>query len=595
MKNLNRKTVYIALGTLITGFFLGWGFFGGTPESTVNKHQHISSEKTIWTCSMHPQIRQSEPGKCPICGMDLIPLNTDHSEENSMEIRMSPTAMQLANVQTSIITRQKPVQEVRMNGKVKADEREIASQSSHIPGRIEKLMVSYTGEQVSKGQVLAYIYSPELVTTQEELFEARKVKDKQPQLYQAARGKLLNWKLTDKQIDNILEAGEPQEQFPLRADVSGVVLNKKVNLGDYVKKGQALFEVADLSKIWVLFDIYESDLPWIKKDDEVFFSIPSLPGETFKGRITFVDPVINPRTRVAAARLEMANPGMKLKPDMFAVGIAKSPIQQMEKELIVPKSAVMWTGERSVVYIKQSSESGISFMMREITLGPALGDSYIVKDGIEEGVEIATNGTFSIDAAAQLAGKPSMMNPGGGPVSMGHNHAGLPDGPGSMFAGNESSPHAKTISISKKAKEALLPIFQEYLTLKDALVTDDLEKSKHAAAALLSNFKKVSMGLFTGEAHNVWMQHSEAAETLLKSINNASDIGEARQHFKKLSDQLIMLAITFGPFEKELYIQHCPMANNNKGADWISGEKQIQNPYFGESMIGCGKITKQIK
>lgn len=304
MKNLNKNTIYIALGTLVLGLLLGWFFFGGTPENQTSEHQHEQSENTTWTCSMHPQIRQPEPGQCPICGMDLIPLNSESSdEENPMEIKMSPTAMQLANVQTSVITRQKPVKEVRMNGKVKADERKISSQSSHIPGRIEKLMVSFTGEQVSKGQVLAYVYSPELVTAQEELFEAYKIKEDQPQLYQAARGKLSNWKLTEKQIDKILEASEPQEQFPVLADVSGVVLSKKVNLGDYIKKGQILFEVADLSKIWVLFDVYESDMPWIKKGNDVVFTIQSLPGETFKGNITFVDPVINPKTRVAAASM----------------------------------------------------------------------------------------------------------------------------------------------------------------------------------------------------------------------------------------------------------------------------------------------------
>ncbi|WP_306639763.1 efflux RND transporter periplasmic adaptor subunit [Sanyastnella coralliicola] len=591
MKNLNKNTIYIALGTLVLGLLLGWFFFGGTPENKASEHQHEQSENTIWTCSMHPQIRQPEPGQCPICGMDLIPLNNESSdEENPMEIKMSPTAMQLANVQTSVITKQKPLKEVRMNGKVKADERKISSQSSHIPGRIEKLMVSFTGEQVSKGQVLAYVYSPELVTAQEELFEAYKIKDDQPQLYQAARGKLLNWKLTEKQIDNILEAGEPQEQFPVLADVSGVVLTKKVNLGDYIKKGQTLFEVADLSKIWVLFDVYESDMPWIKKGNDVVFTIHSLPGETFKGNITFVDPVINPKTRVATARVEMTNPGMKLKPDMFAVGIVKSPIQQMKEELIVPKSAVMWTGERSVVYIKQSNASGISFMMQEIVLGPALGDSYIVKEGLEAGVEIATHGTFSIDAAAQLAGKPSMMNPEGGPVSMGHNHGGS-----STNTSADHSGHSKTVAISKKAKQTLIPLFDEYLLLKDALVADDLEKGKAIAGTFLDKLGKVNMSVFKGEAHNVWMEHNSQAEKALKVITSAENIGQARKGFKDLSDQFVMMAKSFGPFDQALYIQHCPMANSNNGADWISNNKEIRNPYFGQDMLTCGEVKQKIQ
>ena len=590
MKNVNKNTLYIALGTLVIGILVGWLFFSDTTKEPVADEHKEHKENTIWTCSMHPQIRQSEPGQCPICGMDLIQLNNESSStDNPMEVKMSPTAMQLANVQTSVITKQKPVKEVRMNGKVKADERKVSSQTAHIPGRVEKLLVNFTGESVSNGQVLAYVYSPDLVTAQEELFEAYKIRENQPELYQAARGKLLNWKLTEKQINNIIQSGQPQEQFPVLADVSGIVLTKRVNLGDYVQKGQSLFEIADLSNVWILFDVYESDMRWIRKGDKTSFTIPSMPGETFKGNITFVDPVINPKTRVATARVEMTNPAMKLKPEMFAVGIVKSPIQSEKEALIVPKSAVMWTGERSVVYVKLASATGISFMMREVTLGAALGDSYIIKDGLEEGEEIATNGTFSIDAAAQLAGKPSMMNPEGGVVMTGHNHGGTSNNTPTTNA------HSQSISISKKAKEVLIPLLDEYLMLKNALVGDDFDKSKQVATSLLSNLSKTNMGVFTGEAHNVWMQHSSAIEKALKTINKAENIGEVKRQFKTLSDQFVMLAITFGPFDKDLFIQHCPMANDNKGADWISSEKTIQNPYFGESMIGCGEITKEIK
>lgn len=568
MKNLNKNTIYIALGTLALGLLLGWFFFGGTPEHKTSEHQLEQSENTIWTCSMHPQIRQPESGQCPICGMDLIPLSSESSdEENPMEIKMSPTAMQLANVQTSVITKQKPVKEVRMNGKVKADERNVFSQVAHIPGRIEKLLVNFTGEKVNKGQVLAYIYSPDLVTAQEELFQAYKIKERQPELYQAARGKLLNWKLTEKQVDDIIKAGQLQEQLPVLADVSGIVLNKRVNLGDHVQKGQSLFEVADLSKIWVLFDVYESDMPWIKKGNDVVFTIQSLPGETFKGNITFVDPVINPKTRVAKARVEMSNPGMKLKPEMFAVGIVKSPIQQMKEELIVPKSAVMWTGERSVVYVKQSNTSGISFMMREIMLGPALGDSYIVKKGLEAGEEIATHGTFSIDAAAQLAGKPSMMNRSNSMIQF----------------------------TDDKIKKELNTVFYHYLMLKDVLVADNLEKAKTISGKFLDKLDKVNMNAFKGEAHNIWMKNNTKVEKALNAIINAESMGEARKGFKDLSDQFVILAKTFRTFDDTLYIQHCPMANSNKGADWISNNKEIRNPYFGEAMLKCGEVKSIIR
>ncbi|MBO6515084.1 MAG: efflux RND transporter periplasmic adaptor subunit [Bacteroidia bacterium] len=588
MTTTNKKTIYVALGALVLGLLLGWFFFRNSTGNNHSQHNHEQTKSAIWTCSMHPQIRQPDPGQCPICGMDLIPLNTKSEDENPMEIKMSPTAMQLANVQTSIIRKDKPVKELRINGKVKADERNVFSQSSHIPGRIEKLLVSFTGERVSKGQILAYVYSPELVTAQEELFEANKIRERQPQLYQAARGKLLNWKLTETQINHILQTGQIQEQFPILADVSGIILNKRINLGDYIKVGQPIFEVADLSRVWVLFDVYESDMLWVNKGDEVRFTVQSLPGETFKGNITFIDPVIDSKTRVAKARVEMPNRGGKLKPEMFVSGVVNNPLEEMKEQLIVPKSSVMWTGERSVIYVKHSSASGIGFMMREVVLGPSLGDSYVVYDGLDDGEEIATNGTFSIDAAAQLAGKPSMINPNGGMTMVGHNHGG-----GKTEVGPKP-PTGQSVNISKGAKRSLYKVFEEYIDLKDALVKDNYKAGIQKTNDMLRQIEKINMTLFKGEAHDLWMNHSVNIKTSLKHMTRTKNIGEARQQFKVLSDHTILLALSFGPFETPLFVQTCPMANDNKGADWISKDREIENPYFGESMIGCGDVINEI-
>ncbi len=583
----NRKTTYIALSTLIIGLFFGWLIFGSSEESTSQAEQHDHNEETIWTCSMHPQIRSQEPGDCPICGMELIPLSDDKNEGGDpMEIKMSPTAKQLASVQTSIVSKQKPIKEVRMNGKVKTDERKVYSQSSHIPGRIERLTVNFTGESIQKGQILAYIYSPELVAAQEELFEAKKIKEEQPSLYKAAKEKLQNWKLTQKQIDQIIKIGEIQEQFPILADVSGIVTKKNINLGDYIKKGESLYEIADISTVWVLFDVYESDIPWVKKGDKVEFTVRSLPNETFNGEVSFIDPVINSKTRVASARVIIKNPGKRLKPDMFVRGIVKSELEQQEKVIIVPKSAVMWTGERSLVYVKTSSSEQVSFLMRKVTLGSSLGDSYIIKEGLEVGEEIATNGTFSIDAAAQLAGKPSMMSPEGGKPVTGHNHG---------ETSSAKTSNTEKIEISDKAKTALKPVFEAYLEYKNQLVADNFEQSISSAKAMETALNNIDMKIFKGEAHNFWMKHSQLIDEALMRVHEAKDIGELRIIFKNVSDPMIMLLITFEPLEKPLYIEHCPMANDNKGADWISSEEEIENPYFGEAMLKCGEVKQVIK
>ena len=590
MKNLNKSTIIIAISTLIVGIILGWFLFGRNASQDHNHELVREGMKQVWTCSMHPSVRQNESGKCPICGMDLVPLDIDHSNKNSSEIKMSITAMKLANIQTSIISKQKSSKEIRLNGKVQTDEQNVFTQTSHITGRIEKLMVSITGEYIQKGQVIANVYSPELVTAQEELFEAYKIRETQPKLYRAARQKLMNWKLTEEQIDVIIQRGKPNEQFPITSDISGVVTKKSVNLGDHVKQGSALFEIADLSKLWILFDVYESEIPWVKVGDKVTYTLQSIPGKSFSGKIDFIDPVINSRTRVAKARISVRNSNSNLKPEMFVSGTINSAVEKGETAIVIPKSAIMWTGKRSVVYVRTSSDIGIAFIMREVTLGPSLGDSYIIEEGIEVGEEIATNGTFSIDAAAQLAGKPSMMSPTGGAVMTGHNHG--------ASTSAEHSVHnipAKSIQLSADMEKAISALFESYLRLKDALVKDKFDQTVSEAKKLNDEIDGISMTMFKGEAHNLWIKDGMPLTSLIKEMANASGIEAARKPFKPLSTHMINLAKAFDPLEKPLFIQHCPMADDFKGADWLSTEGNIMNPYYGASMLTCGEVTDTIQ
>ena len=598
MKTNWKNISIIAVPTLIIGVLLGWLFFGSSSNQTKNEQQHgidLNAENpkgTIWTCSMHPQIRRSEPGNCPICGMELIPLKNNTDEGDPMAISMSPMAMQLANVSTAIVGKTAPIKSVRLNGKVQADERLIYSQSSHIPGRIERLMINFTGEYVNKGQTIAYVYSPELVTAQEELFEAQKIKETQPQLFKSAQEKLKNWKLSDQQIAQMLMSGNKKQEFPVLADVSGYVTEKMVNPGDYIGQGQAIYQVANLSRVWVLFDIYESDMAWVKKGDQITFTVQSLPGENFKGAISFLDPVIDPNTRVARARVAVSNLNLKLKPEMFASGIVEARLAKKTNTVVVPKTAVMWTGKRSVVYIKSNSENGISFIMREVVLGPELGDGYLIESGLQEGEEIAVNGTFSIDAAAQLAGKPSMMNPEGGPAMTGH--AGMPGMGGGSSPEKKTSVPTKKVPVGQQAKDALQPLINEYFAMKDALAADDLTKAQKAAANIQTAISKVNMSLFTGASHDVWMGHSSNIGKIIQHVPHLKNIGEVRKSFKELSNVFIGLANSFKPFKKPIYVLNCPKADENKGADWLSLSKDIKNPYLGTTMLKCGSVKETI-
>jgi Cu(I)/Ag(I) efflux system membrane fusion protein len=325
---------------------------------------------------------------------------------------------------------------------VQADERSFQSQVAHIPGRIERLAVNFTGDHVSKGQVLADIYSPELITAQQELLETVKTKVLQPELYEASKEKLRQWKLSDQQIAQIEKSGVIQNNFEVLSNTSGTVTARRVNAGDHVSLGTVLYDIADLSRVWIMFDAYESDLQFLHTGENLSFTLQAFPGTNFTGKIAFIDPVIDPVTRVAKVRVETGNQAGKLKPEMFATGIISSDMTSYGNKIVIPKSAVLWTGKRSVVYVKQPG-SDLAFKMREVELGPMLGESYVIMNGLEEGEEVVTRGTFSVDAAAQLEGKPSMMNPAG---------AKEPAMPGLVIPGNSKDTTMKRMDMSDEPK-----------------------------------------------------------------------------------------------------------------------------------------------
>ncbi len=570
---------------------LAIGYFVLNKPTTPSSEQHdLNSvemksveEEQIWTCSMHPQVRQNEPGLCPICEMDLIPLEANTSND-PLVLQMTKEAIKLASIQTTFVGQSESSggKTIRMTGKVQADERLASSQVAHVPGRIEKLYVTYTGEQVVKGQKLADLYSPDLISAQRELLEALKLSDLNPGLVDAARNKLRFWKIGDQEIKAVEKSGIVQETFPLHADETGIVTNRKVSVGDYVRQGESIFEMMNLNKVWVLFDAYEEDLASIKIGDKIEFTTPSIPQRKFSTRITFIDPVINPNTRVASLRTEVSNTSGKLKPEMLVYGTLTQ-YKSSKNQLTVPKSAVMWTGTRSVVYIKLPDMAIPSFQYREIEIGEALGNSYQLVSGIEEGEEIVVNGSFTIDAAAQLNNQASMMNKNVMVKGMDHTEH-LPD---------------FTDSTPSEFKQQLSKVSKSYIMLKDAMVLTDAAKASEVSAGFDESLANVDMSLVKGEAHMYWMEQLKSLQSHSNQIIGLKDIEEQRKQFDFLSQILIKSIKVFGTDADTFFVQHCPMAFDNKGADWISTETEIRNPYFGDKMMKCGltqdTITKDYK
>lgn len=571
----------ISVGTLIIGVFLGWLIFGAdsSEKTAVSEHLHGSEESNneIWTCSMHPQIRSNEPGACPICGMDLIPLD-ENSSNNPFVLEMSEEAVKISQIQTTTVgSTNSEKSDLEVAGKIEVNETNAASIVSHIPGRIEKLYISFTGEQVTKGQKIASIYSPLLITAQKELLEAQKIKASQPQLFEAAKNKLKFWKITDNQIEEILSAKEVIETFNIYAAYSGVVQKKKVSVGDYISQGDVLFDIQNLKDLWVVFDVYEKDISTVNIGDVISFSTTSNPGINYESKIVFIDPSINSQTRTAKIRAEISNSTASLKPEMFVRGYLSSNTNA-SSGLTIPKSSVMWTGTRSVVYVQLENTEIPSFEYREVVLGTSIGDNYIIKSGLKSGEQVVTQGAFVIDASAQLNNQASMMN-----------QLSSQDQTKTV----ESTPDF-VLDASDAFKNQLELVFSEYIQVKESLVNSDSKSASSAAEELNITLSKVDMKKVKGEAHIFWMKKSEELEHQTTLIQNSNLITEQRNAFGKLSKSMIAVTKSFG-IGGQSYEMYCPMANSKEGAYWLSTENEIRNPYYGEKMMGCGEVKNEIR
>ena len=561
---MNKNVIYLIIAVLI-GLFAGWLLFGTTSNSSsenkISKEEKHSLEEhssEIWTCSMHPQVRQQEPGDCPICGMDLIPAESSATGLAPNEFKMTENAMALANIQTTVIGEMSSSNSsIELSGKIKANDDKAATQPAHFNGRVDQLYVTSVGETVRKGQAVAKIYSPELVAGQQELITAYRIKDAQPQLYNAVKNKFMNWMIPQSQLAEVLKTGIPKPSFTIYAQVSGVVTELMVNKGSHVMDGQPIFKVANLSTVWAEFDAYETTIQDIKEGQDISVVVKAFPNKTFNAKVSFIDPILNTSTRTVRVRATLNNKEDLLKPGMFVTGTIKLDTDN-NTQITVPKSAVLWTGEQSLVYIKTTATSP-TFIMRNVTLGRTVNDNYEIQSGLKIGDEVVTNGTFTVDAAAQLQGKQSMMNP--------------TTGSGTMNQQQEDSSYLNDVMI-------------KYIVLKDALVNSDTKAAHQASNNLLKSIRN------TEELKDA--SALKALETTTQNFIKAETLAQQRSAFVGLSKNLIKISKGFSSQNTTYYIQECPMANNNNGAQWLALEKGIKNPYFGEEMLDCGSVIGRL-
>ncbi|MEH6746550.1 MAG: efflux RND transporter periplasmic adaptor subunit [Maribacter arcticus] len=574
---MKKNVLYIVIAVVV-GLLAGWIIFGnnGTESKSgsaiSDTHDHSSEIQEVWTCSMHPQIMQPEPGNCPICGMNLIPLEIGGEGLAMNEIKMTKNAMSLANIQTSIVGSNMSSERdgiISLSGKIATNEENNSVQASYFDGRIEHLNVNYKGQKVNNGQLLATIYSPNLVAAQQELITAASLKESQPALYQAVRNKLKNWKLSDTQIDAIESSDKVRDNFPVYATINGTVSEVMAREGDYVKQGQPILKVSNLNSVWADFDAYENQISNLKEGQKIKVEANAYSNKEFDATITFIDPMLNNATRTVTVRATIKNNDNLFKPGMFVTGKVQGTKTQSEM-LSVPASAVMWTGERSLVYVKTNPNEPV-FEMREVSIHNRNGENYTISSGVQTGEEIVTNGIFTVDAAAQLQGKKSMMNK-------------------AKEDATEMPKSQMRLKFSERFTNNFNNVIKPYLKMKDAFVATDAKQ----VSAFAKMTSKAMKSADTKDLGKMEQSHINKTIDMLDAIGNSDNIKNQRAHFVILNENLVAIAMNIKGANPLLYVQKCPMANNNKGAIWLSTEKNIKNPYYGDDMLTCGSVIEEI-
>jgi len=582
---LAQAAGFVLLGVVVASWF-GGGDSGEPKVSTTSATESAQSKPSIWTCSMHPQIRRDGPGSCPICGMDLVPVR--ESADGVRTVSISPEIKKLMNVQVSPVRRQYVTADVRMVGKIEYDETRLAHITAWVPGRLERMFVDFTGIEVNEGDHMVQIYSESLYTAQEELLAVTKRDRPQSSsrfiepldLAESAREKLRLLGLTVEQIQTIEQRGTSSETVTIYSPVGGVVVDKLKQEGDRVQTGDRIYSIADLSVLWVQMDAYESDLAWLRYGQDVEFTTEAYPGEVFKGRIAFIDPVLNEDTRTVKVRVNVANDDGRLKPEMFVRAIVKSnvasggrvlnaslagkwispmhpeiikdrpgdcdicgmPLVRAEslgyvtaeptgasKPLVVPASAVLLTGTRAIVYVQIPDAERPTYAGREIVVGSRAGDFYLVKSGLNEGDLVVTNGNFKLDSALQISAKPSMMTPGGvGSLREGESGRGGDRERKGMHAGHNSPtpPLPDSPSLPPAVRDAMQNIVAEYKNIRASIEAANLAELRQRYIQLGEMVASLPADLIGPDMRPQWF---EVAMLLRNDVAEGRDVDSMQE------------------------------------------------------------------
>tara|TARA_R110002073_G_scaffold336260_1_gene531364 strand:- start:99554 stop:101632 length:2079 start_codon:yes stop_codon:yes gene_type:complete len=637
----------VALMLIVLALFVGYNIGSPSSKSSVEEDHadHAGAEESgpqRYTCSMHPSVRLEDPNaKCPICFMELIPVMERGGAGMEMRLTLSESARAMSRIETTKVGRFFPSAESRLFGKLVYDETSVARISAYFPGRIDRLFVNYKGVSVQQGDHLAELYSPDLLAAFEELRQAKNsldqsgnassfLRDTASQTLVASREKLRLFGLTQAQIEQVEQGNFDSDQLTIYSPIGGVVTHLAAREGDYLDTGDPIATVSNLKRLWLDLEAYESQLSLIRWGLPVTFTVEAHPGEVFEGRVSFIEPMVDERTRTAAVRVAVDNSDMRLKPGMFATAVIRAKVaadgavlsdelagkwvspmhptvvkdepgscdvcgmdlmtaeslgavgdsSKAVMPMVIPRTAVLYTGTRSVVYVLIPDQDEPTYEGRTIELGARAGDYYTVRSGLNEGDQVVIHGAFRIDSAMQILAKPSMMMPNGGASGSGHNHGGTSSLMGSMEMKN---------SVPDGFIQDLDPVYSAYLDAQERLADDDLGGFLGAAMRLDRAIETVRVIGLVGESLGTWRR---AASKLAPELS-VTTMDDARLSFEQMSQAIMNLQDRFGNAADEtIYTAFCPMAFDFKGAKWIQRGTEISNPYFGSEMLRCGDIQE---